>query len=216
MVKHDRKYAKEGKAVPDLTFDDFVEFLKMQQQITAYRDAMDGEKSPTTPRGNPRYNRGNDRITPAKFALTDIQEEENASATDIAATAADSGQAQPGYNNPQGRGRPLTRVNPNHNPVPNSKPFPQREETRRRDPAVCRICKASDNHKLNKCPAFLASQDRLSDCWKTGHCFNCLEHGHVAAKCPLGPQCSKCKGKHHDLLHKDPREPAEGGSPSSQ
>ena len=216
VVKHDRKFTKEGKAVPDLTFDDFIEFLKMQQQITAYRDAMDGEKSPTTPRGNPRYNRGNDRITPAKFALTDIQEEENASATDIAATAADSGQAQPGYNNPQGRGRPLTRVNPNHNPVPNSKPFPQREETRRRDPAVCRICKASDNHKLNKCPAFLASQDRLSDCWKTGHCFNCLEHGHVAAKCPLGPQCSKCKGKHHDLLHKDPREPAEGGSPSSQ
>ena len=216
VVKHDRKYAKEGKTVPDMTFEDFIEFLKMQQQITAYRDAMDGEKSSTIPRGNSRYgNRGNDRVTPSKFALTDIQEEEVIPDTDIAATAAENNQTRPNFNS-QGRGRPTFRVNPNHNPVPSTKPFPRKEEMRPRDPGVCRVCKATDDHTLEKCPSFLDSQDRMSVCWKTGHCFNCLGHGHVASKCPLGPQCNQCKGKHHSLLHKDPRETTEGGSPSSQ
>ena len=201
-----------------MSFDDFIEFLKTQYKITAYRDAMDGEKAQLTPRGNPRFNaRNSDRTITTKLAATDIQDEEANAETyaEIAATAADNGATRPNLNG-QNRGRPLTRVSPNHNPVPGQKDGPRRfDETRKRDPAVCRLCKASDGHKLAKCPAFLASQDRLSDCWKTGHCFNCLEHGHVAAKCPLGPGCSKCKGKHHDLIHRDPPD-AESGSPSSQ
>ena len=218
VVKHDNKFTKSGNPVPDISFDDFIEFLKMQHKITAYRDAMDGEKAQVTPRGNPRFNtRNNDRMTTTKLAATDIHDDEASTETyaDIAATAADNGTTRPSLSS-QNRGRPLTRVSPNHNPVPGQKDGSRRfDETRKRDPAVCRLCKASDGHKLAKCPAFLASQDRLSDCWKTGHCFNCLEHGHVAAKCPRDPGCSKCKGNHHDLIHRDPPE-AESGGPSSQ
>ena len=214
VVKHDKKFAKNGSAVPDMTFEDFIEFLKTQQQITAYRDAMDGEKAPTAPKSNPRFgSRGSDRAATSKFASTDILEEEVTTSADIAATDADNGQTRPEFQN---RGRPQTRVNPNHNPVPNQRSGPKREGIRPRDPGVCRLCKATDGHKLDKCPTFISSQDRVSDCWKSGHCFNCLEHGHVVAQCPHGPMCSKCDGKHHEMLHREPRNNAGGGGPSSQ
>ena len=132
---------------------------------------------------------------------------------DIAATTVDDGQTRPSYQN---RGRQPARINPNHNPVPNSRSFPKREGIRPRDPAVCRLCKATDGHTLDKCPTFLASQDKVSDCWKSGHCFNCLEHGHVVAQCPHGPMCGKCDGKHHELLHREPRSSSDGGGRSSQ
>ena len=47
VVEHDRKYAKEGDSIPDITFDHFIKFLKTQYRIISYRESMaaDGDSS---------------------------------------------------------------------------------------------------------------------------------------------------------------------------
>ena len=49
VVKHDEKHAERGESVPDVTFEQFIKFLKRQYKVTAMRDAMDGEKPYTAP-----------------------------------------------------------------------------------------------------------------------------------------------------------------------
>ena len=65
----------------------------------------------------------------------------------------------------------------------------------------CKVC--NDNHSLRLCNKFLKMNVKSrSDVVRTkGYCFNCLGHNHLMSKCLSSQTCSKCKKKHHTLLH---------------
>ena len=62
----------------------------------------------------------------------------------------------------------------------------------------------TEEHKLHACPQFkqVSIPDRYN-CVKTNRaCFNCLQSGHSASKCPSKFTCRECKQRHHTLLHR--------------
>ncbi|XP_073821300.1 uncharacterized protein [Musca autumnalis] len=81
----------------------------------------------------------------------------------------------------------------------------------------CNLCKG--NHPLKSCPKFLSMpfRGRLNVVKRGNKCINCLAQGHRAEECKA-QTCSRCKGKHHLLLHKekDPQnnDSNRGGSPN--
>ncbi|XP_037821167.1 uncharacterized protein LOC119610134 [Lucilia sericata] len=71
------------------------------------------------------------------------------------------------------------------------------------DSLQCKICK--ENHKLITCNKFLNMdyKNRVSTLKKFRFCFNYLTIGHMYGDCKSPNGCSKCKRKHHTLMHKD-------------
>lgn len=67
----------------------------------------------------------------------------------------------------------------------------------------CKLCK--ENHKINSCNKFLNMDyfSRVSTLKKFRYCFNCLKIGHMYGDCNSPNNCSKCKKKHHTLMHRD-------------
>ncbi|XP_053686390.1 uncharacterized protein LOC128735933 [Sabethes cyaneus] len=65
----------------------------------------------------------------------------------------------------------------------------------------CEFC--GKNHQNFACTEFksLTIQQRLSKVRESGICFNCLRKGHRSQDCPSDKSCSKCKRRHHTLLH---------------
>lgn len=70
----------------------------------------------------------------------------------------------------------------------------------------CEFC--AGDHLAFKCSTFngLSAEDRLKMVRDKQVCFNCLRRGHRSGECKSNKTCSKCKRKHHTLLH------TEGGS----
>ncbi|XP_061391738.1 uncharacterized protein LOC133327189 [Musca vetustissima] len=66
----------------------------------------------------------------------------------------------------------------------------------------CKLCKGS--HTIKSCPKFLSMdfRGRLNAVKRENRCINCLAQGHRAVDC-RSQSCSKCKAKHHILLHKE-------------
>ncbi|XP_055522775.1 uncharacterized protein LOC129716956 [Wyeomyia smithii] len=69
----------------------------------------------------------------------------------------------------------------------------------------CEFC--TGEHVAFKCSTFndLSVENRLKLVREKQVCFNCLRRGHRGAECKSTKTCSKCKRRHHTLLH------AEGG-----
>lgn len=67
----------------------------------------------------------------------------------------------------------------------------------------CKLCKEA--HAISSCRKFLNMdyKNRVSVLRKFRYCFNCLKIGHMFGDCPNDNGCSKCKRKHHNLLHKE-------------
>ncbi|XP_046811848.1 uncharacterized protein LOC124421087, partial [Lucilia cuprina] len=67
----------------------------------------------------------------------------------------------------------------------------------------CKLCK--ENHKISSCHKFLAMdyKNRVSTLKRFRYCFNCLNMGHMYGDCSSPNGCSKCKRKHHTLMHRD-------------
>ena len=67
---------------------------------------------------------------------------------------------------------------------------------------VCLAC--SKSHKLEDCSQFVSKtqEDRYSLVKSKRACFNCLRPGHSSNYCRATQRCSKCKNKHHTLLHR--------------
>ncbi|XP_037816477.1 uncharacterized protein LOC119606893 [Lucilia sericata] len=67
----------------------------------------------------------------------------------------------------------------------------------------CKLCK--ENHKISSCTRFLNMdyRNRVSTLKKFRYCFNCLNIGHMYGDCSSTNGCSKCKRKHHTLMHRD-------------
>jgi len=68
----------------------------------------------------------------------------------------------------------------------------------------CDCCKRT-NHRIDQC-AFLKkkSDAEKSDFVKrAGLCFGCLQKGHLSKDCKDKRVCSKCRGPHPTILHKD-------------
>ncbi|XP_062714046.1 uncharacterized protein LOC134290850 [Aedes albopictus] len=65
----------------------------------------------------------------------------------------------------------------------------------------CEFC--AGDHLAFKCSTFngLSAEDRLKMVRDKQVCFNCLRRGHRSGECKSSKTCSKCKRKHHTLLH---------------
>ena len=74
-----------------------------------------------------------------------------------------------------------------------------------RKPYVCVLCK--EEHSLNACPEYPKKswQERWDLVKPQGHCYRCLEPGHMATQCKDNSRlCNKkCAKAHHKLLHKE-------------
>ncbi len=66
----------------------------------------------------------------------------------------------------------------------------------------CELCEAG-GHVLEKCAHFrkFRVKDRRVFAMARRLCFNCLKRGHVSSKCFQERTCTKCRAKHHSLLH---------------
>ena len=62
----------------------------------------------------------------------------------------------------------------------------------------------TEEHKLHACPQFkqMSIPDRYNCVKSNRACFNCLQSGHSASKCPSKFTCRECKQRHHTLLHR--------------
>ncbi|XP_065368859.1 uncharacterized protein LOC135961295 [Calliphora vicina] len=71
------------------------------------------------------------------------------------------------------------------------------------DSMQCKLCK--ENHKISSCTKFLNMdyKNRVSTLKKFRFCFNCLSIGHMYGDCNSPNGCSKCKRKHHTLMHRE-------------
>ncbi|XP_037810627.1 uncharacterized protein LOC119602901 [Lucilia sericata] len=67
----------------------------------------------------------------------------------------------------------------------------------------CKLCKGI--HDISSCSKFLNMDYKncVATLRKFRFCFNCLKLGHMFGDCPSNNGCSKCKRKHHNLLHRD-------------
>ncbi|XP_039451880.1 uncharacterized protein LOC120430829 [Culex pipiens pallens] len=67
----------------------------------------------------------------------------------------------------------------------------------------CDIC--GNGHKNHACPVFkeLPMPQKLVKVREHNLCFNCLKRGHPSKKCTSPGTCSKCKLRHHSLLHSE-------------
>ena len=67
----------------------------------------------------------------------------------------------------------------------------------------CNCC--GENHSLTNCPRFagMTLEKRRDFIRNNKLCFNCLYYGHTARGCLKKSQCTKCRRKHHDLVHDD-------------
>lgn len=68
-------------------------------------------------------------------------------------------------------------------------------------------------HSIDTCPSILSltPEDRHALVKTLRLCFMCLKDGHSFDRCRA--RCSKCRGRHHDLLHFDPK--TSGSTPNS-
>ncbi|XP_055604341.1 uncharacterized protein LOC129752591 [Uranotaenia lowii] len=69
-------------------------------------------------------------------------------------------------------------------------------------PAVlCEFC--DKDHPNFSCLEFrnLSIQERWAKVKEEQMCFNCLRRGHLSKGCPSNKTCSKCRNRHHSLLH---------------
>ncbi|XP_067639341.1 uncharacterized protein [Eurosta solidaginis] len=69
----------------------------------------------------------------------------------------------------------------------------------------CILC-PKQQHPLRLCTKFsaLAVNDRFAQVKKHNCCLNCLGKGHSLKDCKSSYSCSKCKSRHHTLLHRVP------------
>jgi hypothetical protein len=68
---------------------------------------------------------------------------------------------------------------------------------------ACIAC--SEIHPLGKCPKFreMDVPSRRELLYKARRCFMCFQLGHGAMRCTMQIRCTKCKARHHTLLHKE-------------
>ena len=60
---------------------------------------------------------------------------------------------------------------------------------------------------LYECRKVTDISRRKSILCKNGHCFLCLEKGHLLKNCSVNYHCNKCKGKHNIMVCKGPGKP---------
>ena len=60
-------------------------------------------------------------------------------------------------------------------------------------------------HPSYKCKKVTDISQRKSILCKNGHCFLCLEKGHLMKNCSINYQCNKCKDKHNITIYERPR-----------
>ena len=67
----------------------------------------------------------------------------------------------------------------------------------------CKLCNAS--HALPQCSNFKKKsvEDRVKFLYDNQYCYRCLKSGHFLTECTSRLACSKCKGRHHTLIHKE-------------
>ena len=65
----------------------------------------------------------------------------------------------------------------------------------------CPVC--SEQHLLETCRRFnaMSPSDRSKTVWDSRRCFKCLTPNHFASRCTVAKPCSICKKPHHTLLH---------------
>ncbi|XP_055622822.1 uncharacterized protein LOC129766324 [Toxorhynchites rutilus septentrionalis] len=95
----------------------------------------------------------------------------------------------------------FNRISPKRNEISNKQP------NSRINAAMfstnCEFCEG--DHFAFKCPSFnaLKIDERLKMVRDKRVCFNCLRRGHRGLDCPSYKSCSKCKRRHHSLLHRE-------------
>ena len=85
------------------------------------------------------------------------------------------------------------------------KSFAVSTESEARSNDRCDFC--GKGHKNHACSEFkaLPMQEKLAKVREHNLCFNCLKKGHPSKKCTSPGTCSKCKRRHHSLLHSEER-----------
>ena len=70
---------------------------------------------------------------------------------------------------------------------------------------ACVACHGHVFHQLESCSTFAqkAGSERFLILKTAGFCCLCLRRGHIAPQCESSKKCSKCEGRHHDLLHRE-------------
>ena len=70
---------------------------------------------------------------------------------------------------------------------------------------ACVACHGHVFHHLESCSTFAkkAGPERFLILKTAGICLLCLRRGHIAPNCESESKCSKCSGRHHDLLHRE-------------
>lgn len=80
----------------------------------------------------------------------------------------------------------------------------------------CFLC--SKDHFLRLCPTFLNmnAEERLAAVNSLNLCTNCLSHRHSLNNCKSNFSCSKCKQRHHSLLHNETSDSSPSDNPSEE
>ncbi|XP_059223171.1 uncharacterized protein LOC131996976 [Stomoxys calcitrans] len=74
------------------------------------------------------------------------------------------------------------------------------------DKRLCFVC--SQDHVVKSCPRFLEmnQEQRFITVKRNNLCLNCFSSNHKLNQCTSKFSCSKCKLRHHTLLHKESRQ----------
>ena len=70
--------------------------------------------------------------------------------------------------------------------------------------STCPSCESPSPHKLEDCRKFCGKniEDKYTFVMSKGFCFLCLNRGHMAPQCTIEIKCGECDKKHHSLLHR--------------
>ena len=208
--KHEDRFLRDGQDIPDITFTDFLAFLKTQYRI-AERKAEISDQSTTTAKsaggqtpngksiggnGPQSFQRNGHRKTMARIAAVNPEPDEDDSeecdkevdteAVAAAAAAAAAPKRQPMKQKPGQRSEKRPGKSEGKSPSDNQS---------------CQVCNGKEQHCLDQCKSFIDSDKKFSLCFSKGYCYRCLCKGHMASSCTSDQTCSVCGKHHHDLLH---------------
>ena len=208
--KHEDRFLRDGQDIPDITFKDFLAFLKTQYRIAERKAEISDQSAAAaktaggqTPNGksiggngSQSFHRNGHKKTTARIVAVNPEADEDDSEecdeeidTEVVAAAAAAAAAPK-------RQHMKPKTGPRNDKRP-GKP----EGKNPSDPPSCQVCNGKEQHCLDQCKSFIDSDKKFILCFSKGYCYRCLCKGHMASSCPSDQTCSVCGKRHHDLLH---------------
>ena len=202
----------------EVSFSTFINYLRRSNKICITKaqirktDAVSSNSTPTNGNNNNAKKTSKVTATSVKIAATDASAVGSTTAPTVNADIAVTTTSRPKKKTVGGRPPQKPSYAAAAGAVPSSKPF--HGNTKKSDFKTdsggkhvrpeCLACEKG-RHDLDYCREFRkkSDKDKRQFALTQGICFNCLVKGHMSSSCTEDPKCSKCKGKHHSILHEE-------------